>query len=144
MTGSSKDFIKRTLETSYFPSYDKTSESKLIDQRRHGRQCTYNVTLRSARANHCCSAKVIWVRISSVRYPACNAHAPYCHLWPPRLYNILPLYLINGTIFRGGGGGGGGEPPKRKYVFWLSFVWNISHSKNNWARYNQKCTMVFM
>ena len=22
-----------------------------------------------------------------------------CHLWPVRLYNILPHYLINGTIF---------------------------------------------
>jgi hypothetical protein len=23
----------------------------------------------------------------------------YCHLWPVRLYRILPHYLINGTIF---------------------------------------------
>jgi hypothetical protein len=22
-------------------------------------------------------------------YPACNARAPYCHLWPARLYNIF-------------------------------------------------------
>ena len=26
-------------------------------------------------------------------------NAPYCHLWPARLYNIFPRYLINGTIF---------------------------------------------
>jgi len=26
-------------------------------------------------------------------------HAPYCHLWPDRLYKIFPHYLINGTIF---------------------------------------------
>ena len=32
-------------------------------------------------------------------YPACNAHALYCHLWPVRIYNIFPHYLINGTIF---------------------------------------------
>ena len=31
--------------------------------------------------------------------PACNAHAPYCHLWPARLNNIFPHYLINGEIF---------------------------------------------
>jgi len=30
---------------------------------------------------------------------ACNAHAPYCHLWPVRLYNIFPHCLMNGTIF---------------------------------------------
>ena len=30
----------------------------------------------------------------SLRYPACNAHVPYCHLWPAWLYNIFPHYLI--------------------------------------------------
>ena len=39
-----------------------------------------------------------WVCICSLRYPAYNLHAPYCHLWPVRLYSILPLYLINNTI----------------------------------------------
>jgi hypothetical protein len=37
--------------------------------------------------------------ISSLRYPAWNAHAPYCHLWPVRLYNTFSYYYINGTIF---------------------------------------------
>ena len=35
----------------------------------------------------------------SLGYTACNAHAPYCHLWPAPLHNILPHYLINITIF---------------------------------------------
>ena len=39
------------------------------------------------------------VCICSLSYPACNAHVPYCHQWPARFYNILPHYLINGTIF---------------------------------------------
>jgi hypothetical protein len=26
-------------------------------------------------------------------------HAPYCRLWSVQLYNILPHYLTNGTIF---------------------------------------------
>jgi len=26
-----------------------------------------------------------WVCVCSLRYPAYNAHAPYCHLWPARL-----------------------------------------------------------
>jgi hypothetical protein len=33
------------------------------------------------------------------KYPACNAHAPYCYLWPAWLCRIFPHYLINGTIF---------------------------------------------
>ena len=35
----------------------------------------------------------------SLRCLPCNAHAPYCHLWPDPLYNIFPPYLINDTIF---------------------------------------------
>ena len=29
-------------------------------------------------------------------------------------------------------------------IFCTTFVWNISHSEKNWARYDQKCTSVFM
>ena len=29
-------------------------------------------------------------------------------------------------------------------IFSTTFVWNISHSKKNWARYDQKCISVFM
>jgi len=32
-------------------------------------------------------------------YPACSAHAPYCHLWPNRQYDIFPHYLRNRTLF---------------------------------------------
>jgi len=34
------------------------------------------------------------VRICSLRHPACNAHGPYCHLWPAPLYGIFPHYLL--------------------------------------------------
>jgi len=41
-----------------------------------------------------------WVCVFfSLRYPACKAHAPYCHLWPAPLYSVFLHYLINGTIF---------------------------------------------
>ena len=43
---------------------------------------------------------IFWVCVCSVVYPACNAHAPYCHLWPVLLYNIFLTYLINNTIFK--------------------------------------------
>jgi hypothetical protein len=68
---------------------------------------TGNVTLRRARATIVAVYKQI-LRIVSVwggggkggpSYPACNAHAPYCHLWPVWFYNIFPHYLINGRIF---------------------------------------------
>ena len=36
--------------------------------------------------------------VCSLSYPACNAHAPCCYLWPLRLYHIFPHYLINSTI----------------------------------------------
>ena len=35
----------------------------------------------------------------SLTYPACNAHAPYCHLWPVRPHSIVSHCLLNGTIF---------------------------------------------
>ena len=49
---------------------------------------------------HCCSAKAVSITYSkcvyvAFSYPACNAHAPYCHLWPIQLYSTFPPYLIN-------------------------------------------------
>jgi len=32
---------------------------------------------------------IFWLCICSLRYPSCNAHAPYCHLWPARLCYIF-------------------------------------------------------
>jgi hypothetical protein len=56
---------------------------------------------------------VIWVHVCRLSYPACNANAPYCHLWPVRLYNIFLHYLINGTSF-------GKTLLNIKCVFWFS------------------------
>jgi len=39
------------------------------------------------------------VCVCSLRYPACNSLAPYCHLWPVWAYYIFLHYFINGTIF---------------------------------------------
>jgi hypothetical protein len=59
---------------------------------------------------------------------------PYFHLWPAPLKNIFPHYLINGTIF----GKKLTEHKMYTLIFCTTFVWSISHSKKNWARYNQK------
>jgi len=48
--------------------------------------------------------KVLHIRnvcVCSLGNPACNAHVSYCHLWPARLYDIFPFYLINGRILGG-------------------------------------------
>jgi hypothetical protein len=37
------------------------------------------------------------VCVCSLRYPACNAHAPYCHVRPVSLYNIFLHYLVKGA-----------------------------------------------
>jgi hypothetical protein len=66
--------------------------------------CMYNVKNERRFCNHCCCGNankyfIIWERICCLRHPACNARAPYCHLWPAQLYNIFQHYLINGTMF---------------------------------------------
>ena len=67
-------------------------------------QCTLNVTVRSVHTTTVAVEKQRVLHVPSVcfcslRNPACNARAPYCHLWPAPLYDIFPNYLINGTIF---------------------------------------------
>jgi hypothetical protein len=41
---------------------------------------------------------IFWVCVRSLRWPACSAHAPHCHLCPVRLCSIFPHYLIDGTV----------------------------------------------
>jgi hypothetical protein len=109
------------------------------------RQCTYKHNIEARSYNHCCSGKAISITYSgcvsvALGNTASNAHPPYCHPWPARLYNIFPHYLINGTIFEK-------KVTEHKtcvLIFCTTYVWNISHSKQNWARYDRKCTSVFM
>ena len=41
---------------------------------------------------------IFWGGVCSLNFPVCNAHAPYFHLWPVRLYYIEQS-LINDMIF---------------------------------------------
>jgi hypothetical protein len=78
--------------------------------------------------------------VCSLSYPACKAHAPYniiCGLSDSTTF--FSHYLTNGTIF-------GKTITEHKLcvlILCISFVWNISHSKNS-ARYYHKRTQVFM
>jgi hypothetical protein len=103
----------------------------------------HNIEARSC--NPCCGGKAVSIayseRVYSLRYPTCNTHAPYCHLWPAPLYNMFPHYLINSTIF------GKKKFIDHKMCVWIfstMFIWKISHSKKNRARYDQKCMSVFI
>jgi len=94
--------------------------------------------------NQCGSRKInkyyiFWECVCSLRYPACNAHAPYCHLWHTRPYYIFAHYLIKSTIF---------EKKNTEHkicvlIFSTNFVRNISHSEWTWARYVKKFILVF-
>ena len=104
--------------------------------RRHSytrqRHCTYNVTFRRVHATTV-AVENQWVShnlgvcICSLRCPACNAHAPYCHLRPAPLYNIFNHIFTQTAQFS-----------KKKnltehemcvLILSTAFVWNISHSK---------------
>jgi len=76
--------------------------SQRHSKKKKARQYKYERNIEARLCNHCCSGKAISFTYSdcvrSLRCTPCNAHAPYCHLWPARLYHIFPHYLINGTI----------------------------------------------
>jgi hypothetical protein len=105
-------------------------------------QCTYNATLGTFtqpllpwKINKHSRTRVC---ICCVRYPACNAYAPYCYLWPAPLYRTFSTLSHKRHDFLKN------VIEHKMYVFGssTSFVWNISHSKKNRARY-KKYLMVF-
>ena len=71
---------------------------------------------------------MLWVCICSVSYPARSALAPCCHLWLAQLYNIFSHCLINGTILEKKNVT---EQEICALISFITFVWNISHSKKN-------------
>ena len=76
-------------------------QKRFLYTNKQDKQCTYNAIFRLIRAKIVSVEKQKVLHIPSVRrprYPARNAHAPYCHLLPEPLYDIFPHYLINGTI----------------------------------------------
>ena len=62
----------------------------------------HNTEARSC--NYCGCGQTLIITYSecvfvALGYPEFNVHASYCHLWPARLYNIFPHYLMNEEIF---------------------------------------------
>ena len=73
--------------------------------------------------------------VCSLRYPVCNAHAPYCHC----LQYFSTLSHKRHDLRKQGI-----EHKMWVLIFYATFVWNISHSKKNWARYDKNCILVFV
>jgi hypothetical protein len=64
----------------------------------------------------------------------------YYRTWPVRLYHTFPHYVINDTFIWK-------KCIKHEMfdlIFSTTFIWNISHSKKNWATYYHKGTQFFM
>ena len=62
----------------------------------------YYIILRRVSASFVAVENKLVLRILNVcfslRYSACNVHAPYCQLWPARLYSIFQHYRIKDSI----------------------------------------------
>ena len=74
--------------------------------------------------------------VCSFSYTVCKARAPYCHLWPIRIYRKLPNYLKKRHNFR---------KTVIEYkmcvlIFSTKFFSKFSHSKKNSDRYYYNCT----
>jgi hypothetical protein len=111
-----------------------------------GGWCRYNVTPWRVRAT-ILVVLMQWalhnlsVCVFSLRYPACNTHAPYYHVARLALQYFSTLsHILVRHDFR--------EKVIEHKICVSSLsetsVWNMFHSKNKWARYGRKCTLVFM
>ena len=81
------------------------------------------------------------VCVCSLRIPACNVHATYFHLWPVWFHNYFSTlsHKWHKCLKKKGT-----EHKMCVLIFSTTFAWNISHSTKKWARYDEKCTLVFM
>jgi hypothetical protein len=104
LNGLARFAERPNLVSARVPSHFKRSLPAMpvtsCERKQWTRQTMYAERNTEARySNHCCSGKPTSIKhnlsvcICSRRYPACNAPAPLC--------NIFPHYPINGTIFGG-------------------------------------------
>ena len=92
------------LTTKKLMNYEKiTKQAKCLQRKTEVRSCNHRYRWKAMSITYSQRVSVALV----------IQHAPYCRLWPVRLYNIFPHYLIKGTVF---------EKKKFldiKYMFWF-------------------------
>jgi len=138
---STQDFQRETWEKKYL----ETPQHRRQEIVTREAQCTYNVTLRDVRVTTVAVGNnkkvfLFWVCVSGLRYPACKCScAMLSSVACPALQYLSTLSHKSCDFW------------KVKYywtqsdlIFSTTFVWNISHSKTNRARYDQKRISVGM
>ena len=113
------------------------------DRFKQDRQRTNNVTLWHVHKTIVAVEKAISITYSEyvfvalgIQYAMLLCHIVICGFSGSKYFST---YLINSTIKK--------KVYKNKIcvlIFSTTFVWNIFHSMKKWARYDQKCTLVFM
>ena len=138
------DFYKNENKNALFENVTKYNRQTLAEG-----NCTPNMTCNvrityqwGAFVQPLCQCKdnkyyIFWGCVCSLWYPACNAHAPHCHLWLVRLYHFFATLFHKRHDFRN-------EIIEYKmcvFIFSTTFVWNTAHALKNWAKYDQKCIL---
>ena len=103
--------------------------------------CLWN-NIETLSRNHCCSGGgdkyyIFWVCVCSLIYPACDAHAPYCQLWPAPLYNIFPHCLIKVTTF-------GKRIIEHKICFDFLYNFGLKLFFSFWEELSEICSKMYI
>jgi hypothetical protein len=82
---------------------------------------------------------IFWVCVSRLRYPVCNAHAPYCYLWHVGLYSIFFTLSQKRHYLKKKGDW------TSNVLFFLQLLSEtFSHSKKKWERHDKKKLHVLL
>ena len=112
---------------------------QLRDWNKKEQQYTYDVRLRCVRVTILeveNKYDIFWVCVFSLRYPGCNAHMPYSHVWSARYYIIFHIFTLTARFSE--------KVVEQISVFWFCLQ-RLSETfliLRRTERYDHKCVMV--
>jgi hypothetical protein len=130
-------FLHRALRSP--KALDFTARLRSLQLFQQDKQRTHKRNILAYSRNYCWSGQALSIIYSEcvcslkLYSTQCACAVLYCHLLPVRLCNIFPHSVINGTIL-----GKKLFDIKCVLIFSTTFLWNISYSKNNSARYHAR------